>query len=188
MPWAASSLRMRTISSTVDAGVAVGDVVGRRDRGSNAASPSSRYRAISLLTQPLETPWARATSSDTGRHLLCPALPLASPVVRELWRTMRRDAQEHVAGLERLVADYLGDRNGLRTITRDDLRVRLRDGDVVVLGVRPEAEFAAGHIRGAVSIPTSRGPHCGVAALRLEDGFPECAEARLPVTRSANAR
>lgn len=41
----------------------------------------------------------------------------------------------------------------LRTITRDDLRVRLRDRDGVVLDVRPEAEFAAGHIRGAVSIP-----------------------------------
>ena len=66
---------------------------------------------------------------------------------------MRRDAQEHVAGLELLAADYLENRNGLRTITREDLRLRLRDGDVVMLDVRPEAEFAAGHIRGAVSIP-----------------------------------
>jgi rhodanese-related sulfurtransferase len=78
---------------------------------------------------------------------------LSSPVVGDLWRTMRRAAQEHVAGLEQLAADYLGDRSKLRTLTRDDLRVRLRDGDVVVLDVRPEAEYAAGHIRGAVSIP-----------------------------------
>jgi rhodanese-related sulfurtransferase/predicted transcriptional regulator len=78
---------------------------------------------------------------------------LSSPVVADLWRTMRQAAQEHVSGLEQLAADYLGDRSKLRTITRDDLRTRLRDGDVVVVDVRPEAEYAAGHIRGAVSIP-----------------------------------
>jgi rhodanese-related sulfurtransferase len=78
---------------------------------------------------------------------------LSSPLVGDLWRTMRQAAQKHVTGLEQLAADYLGDRSKLRTITRDDLRARLRDGDVVVLDVRPEAEYAAGHIRGVVSIP-----------------------------------
>ncbi|MBA2527093.1 MAG: metalloregulator ArsR/SmtB family transcription factor [Pyrinomonadaceae bacterium] len=80
---------------------------------------------------------------------------LSSPVVSELWRTMRQTAQEHVAGLEQLAADYLGDRSKLRTISRDDLRRRLRDGDIVVLDVRPEVEYLAGHIRGAVSIPVN---------------------------------
>lgn len=78
---------------------------------------------------------------------------LSSPLVGDLWRTMRRAAEQHVAGLEQLAADYLGDRSKLRTISRDDLRARLRDGDVVVLDVRPAAEYAAGHIRGAISIP-----------------------------------
>jgi rhodanese-related sulfurtransferase/DNA-binding HxlR family transcriptional regulator len=78
---------------------------------------------------------------------------LSSPAVGVLWRTMRRAAQDHVAGIEQLAADYLGDRGTLRTITRDELRTRLRDGDVVVLDVRPEAEYAAGHIGSAVSIP-----------------------------------
>ncbi len=78
---------------------------------------------------------------------------LSGPVVGDLWGAMRRAAQEHAEGLEQLAADYLGDRSRLRTITRDDLRARLRDGDVVVLDVRPEAEYAAGHIRGAMSIP-----------------------------------
>jgi rhodanese-related sulfurtransferase len=78
---------------------------------------------------------------------------LSSPLVGDLWRTMRRAAEQHVAGLEQLAADYLGDRSKLRTISRDDLRARLRDGDVVVLDVRPAAEYASGHIRGAISIP-----------------------------------
>ncbi len=80
---------------------------------------------------------------------------LSSPVVLTLWRTMRQVAEEHVAGLQQLANDYLGDRSKLRTITRDALRARLRDGDVVVLDVRPEPEYAAGHIRGAISIPIS---------------------------------
>ncbi|MDQ4051080.1 MAG: metalloregulator ArsR/SmtB family transcription factor [Actinomycetota bacterium] len=78
---------------------------------------------------------------------------LSSPVVFTLWRTMREAAATHVTQLDELARDYLGDRDQLRTITRDELRRRLRDGDVVVLDVRPTAEYAAGHIRGAISIP-----------------------------------
>lgn len=78
---------------------------------------------------------------------------LSSPLVSLLWRTMRRVAEEHVEGLEQLAAAYVGDRSGLDTMTRDQLRERLRAGDVVVLDVRPPAEYAAGHIRGAVSVP-----------------------------------
>lgn len=80
---------------------------------------------------------------------------LSSPVVHTLWRTMRQTAEEHVEGLQQLANDYLGDRSKLRTITRDALRARLRDGDVVVLDVRPEPEYAAGHVRGAITIPIS---------------------------------
>ena len=66
---------------------------------------------------------------------------------------MREAAQAHVEELDDVAKTFLGDRDGLRTVTRDQLRSRLRDGDVVVLDVRPEAEHAAGHIRGALSIP-----------------------------------
>jgi len=78
---------------------------------------------------------------------------LSSPVVFTLWRTMREAAEAHVDQLDDLACAYLGDRKQLGTITRDQLRKRLRDGDVVVLDVRPEAEYDAGHIRGALSIP-----------------------------------
>lgn len=81
---------------------------------------------------------------------------LASPDVGTLWRALRTTAEQHVAGLDRLAQDYLGDRTGLHTVTRDELRSRLRAGDVVVLDVRPEPEYAAGHIRGALSIPVAQ--------------------------------
>ncbi len=78
---------------------------------------------------------------------------LSSPVVSALWRTMREFAEHHAADLERLAQDYVGDRTQLHTMTRDQLRARLRYGDVVVLDVRPETEYAAGHIPGAKSVP-----------------------------------
>ena len=40
-----------------------------------------------------------------------------------------------------------------RQVAQDELFRRLRDGHVLVLDVRPEAEYAAGHIPGAVNVP-----------------------------------
>ena len=80
---------------------------------------------------------------------------LANERVGGLWAAVRDVAQEHVAGLDQLAAVYLGDRSRLDTVTRDELAARLRDGDVVVLDVRPESEYRAGHIAGAVSLPVS---------------------------------
>jgi len=78
---------------------------------------------------------------------------LAIPRVAELWAAMRDVASTQVAELDGLTTAYLGDRSGLDTITREQLARRVRDGDVVVLDVRPEPEYRAGHIAGAVSLP-----------------------------------
>ena len=78
---------------------------------------------------------------------------LASPRVIELWQAMRQVAQEHVAELDALAAAYLGDRAELASISREELAERLRAGDVVVLDVRPAAEYAAGHLPGALNVP-----------------------------------
>ena len=78
---------------------------------------------------------------------------LASDRVGELWAAVRDVAEAHVAGLDRLAAAYLGDRDGIEVVDRDGLVTRLRDGAVVVLDVRPAAEFGAGHIAGARSVP-----------------------------------
>ena len=78
---------------------------------------------------------------------------LASPRVAELWSALRDVATAHHAELETLAAAYLGDRSGLEQIGRGELARRLEDGDVVVIDVRPGAEFEAGHIAGARSIP-----------------------------------
>ena len=80
-------------------------------------------------------------SRREGTRIFC---SLSSPVVFALWRTLREATEAHVEELDDLARAYLGDRDKLRQITRDQLRKRLRDGDVVVLDVRPRPEYPAG--------------------------------------------
>ncbi|MBI2705522.1 MAG: metalloregulator ArsR/SmtB family transcription factor [Actinobacteria bacterium] len=78
---------------------------------------------------------------------------LASGRVGELWAALRDVAVSHVAEVEVLARRYLGDGEGVEELTTDELAERLERGRVVVLDVRPEAEFDAGHIEGARSVP-----------------------------------
>ncbi len=78
---------------------------------------------------------------------------LADADVEELWAAMRAVARSHVDGVDRLAAAYLGARDALEELTRDELARRLDDDSVVVWDVRPTVEFAAGHVPGAVSVP-----------------------------------
>jgi rhodanese-related sulfurtransferase len=81
---------------------------------------------------------------------------LTSDRVGELWAALRDVTAAHHEQLDELAAAYLGDRSRLEQIGRDELAARLATGDVVVIDVRPAAEYAAGHIDGARSIPIDR--------------------------------
>jgi rhodanese-related sulfurtransferase len=81
---------------------------------------------------------------------------LTSDRVGELWAALRDVTAAHHEQLDELAAAYLGDRSRLEQIGRDELAARLAAGDVVVIDVRPAAEYAAGHIDGARSIPIDR--------------------------------
>jgi rhodanese-related sulfurtransferase len=78
---------------------------------------------------------------------------LASDRVGEAWAAMRDVAAAHVADLDQLARAYLGTPDGVEEISRDELAHRLRAGNVIVLDVRPSAEYHAGHVRGARSVP-----------------------------------
>ena len=78
---------------------------------------------------------------------------LASPEVIGFWRALQGIARESRGDIERLVHEYLGD-DDIEELTKDDLWRRLQRKDrLVVLDVRPQEEYEAGHIPGAVSIP-----------------------------------
>jgi rhodanese-related sulfurtransferase len=78
---------------------------------------------------------------------------LASTRVADVWAAVRDVAVTHLENLEALADAYLGDRSGVEEIDRDELARRLDDGDVIVVDVRPDVEYTAGHIAGARSIP-----------------------------------
>jgi DNA-binding transcriptional ArsR family regulator len=78
---------------------------------------------------------------------------LASERIIDLWAALRDVATAHHEDLDDLARGYLGDRDGLEQIGRDELVRRLDAGDVIVVDVRPHAEFGAGHIVGARSVP-----------------------------------
>ena len=76
---------------------------------------------------------------------------LAGDEALRLWLALRDASVSQLAEVERAARDYLGDE--VDAVGRDELIARLRKGDVVLIDVRPPAEYAAGHIDGARSIP-----------------------------------
>ena len=80
---------------------------------------------------------------------------LAGERVGELWAAVCDVAARHVAEVNVLADEYLGERDGIEQVSASELEARLERGDVVLVDVRPEPEFRAGHIVGAVSAPLS---------------------------------
>lgn len=78
---------------------------------------------------------------------------LAAPAVYDATRALRAVAETRLAEVDRLVRSYLGTRDQLEPVSREELARRLRTGDVVVVDVRPRQEYTAGHIAGALSLP-----------------------------------
>lgn len=80
---------------------------------------------------------------------------LADDTVLSLLSELRQVAERNVAEVDRIVRGYFADRDSMMPVSREELLERSRAGFVTVLDVRPEDEFAAGHLLGAVNIPLS---------------------------------
>jgi len=77
---------------------------------------------------------------------------LAGDDVAGLWEHLRRVAQRHRPHTELARRTYLGPEDTAAVETTELLR-RLETGDTVILDVRPEHEYASGHLPGAAHIP-----------------------------------
>jgi rhodanese-related sulfurtransferase/DNA-binding MarR family transcriptional regulator len=95
----------------------------------------------------------RANLVEVTRRGASRSYALAGDDVFRLWTTLRELAQRRLAEIERVVDTYLHARGSLEAVTIAELRSRIRSGSVLLLDVRPEAEYRAGHIPGAVSMP-----------------------------------
>jgi rhodanese-related sulfurtransferase len=136
----ASGRRAEIVDVLAQAERSVEEIAG--ELGQTVANTSHHLRAM-----------ARAGLLTTRRDGTRIYDALASERVARLWSALRDVAVDHVGGIERLAGAYLGNRDGIDLVDREELAARLERGEVLVLDVRPEAEYAAGHIAGARSVP-----------------------------------
>lgn len=113
-----------------------------REISQSAANTSQHLRVLSRA--------GLVRSRREGTHVV---YRLADERVGDLWAAVREVAVRHVAEVNGLAEEYLGDRAGVEPISAEELAERLARGRVVLLDVRPEAEYRAGHIPGARSVP-----------------------------------
>ncbi|BAP87683.1 ArsR family transcriptional regulator [Burkholderiales bacterium GJ-E10] len=78
---------------------------------------------------------------------------LSGPEVVALYTALRDAGEHHAAEVDKLLRDFLGRRDELEPVPAGELLARAKKGLVTVLDVRPEEEFAAGHLPGALNIP-----------------------------------
>jgi ArsR family transcriptional regulator len=115
-------------------------------------------------------------------------------VVVGLLKALGQVGERNVAEIQRVMQDFFHQRDSMEPVSREQLITRLKEGSVTLLDVRPEEEFALGHLPGATNVPINelrrrladlpkrreivaycRGPYCvmsfeAVAALR-EKGY-----------------
>jgi rhodanese-related sulfurtransferase/DNA-binding HxlR family transcriptional regulator len=134
----ASPVRLELLDLLAQAPRTVEDLARASDQSTaNVSQHLQALRAAGLVTRRREG--ARVRYALAGDEAL------------RLWLTLRDASAAQLGEVERAARDYLGE--DVEAIGRDELRDRLARGDVVLIDVRPEAEYAAGHIEGARSIP-----------------------------------
>jgi rhodanese-related sulfurtransferase/DNA-binding transcriptional ArsR family regulator len=145
-------------------------------------------------------------SRRDGKFVYC---RLADDAVLDLLAGLRRIAERNIAEVQRVIRSYFDKRDSLEAVSREELVERSRAGTVTILDVRPEDEFALGHLPSALNIPLRelearlgeidpkqeivaycRGPYCvlsyeAVAALRAHGFKVRRLEDGLPEWRAA---
>jgi rhodanese-related sulfurtransferase/DNA-binding transcriptional ArsR family regulator len=142
-------------------------------RISKAMASPRRLELVDLLAQGERTVeelanLASMSVANTSRHLqslraarlvtvrragLYGHYQLADERVFKVWQAVRDLGEARLASVRELVKAHFGDRGTLPAVELEGLSERLDSGDAILLDARPEREFRAGHIPGAVSIP-----------------------------------
>ena len=81
---------------------------------------------------------------------------LSDAAVLDLIAALTRIGERHVAEVGKIVQDYFHSRDDMEPVSRSQLLARMKKGEVQLLDVRPEDEFALGHLPGAINIPLDR--------------------------------
>jgi rhodanese-related sulfurtransferase/predicted transcriptional regulator len=78
---------------------------------------------------------------------------LTGEAVADFWVAIRSLAEDRLLELRAALAKLSEHMHELTPLSRDELLFQARRGEVVVLDVRPDSEFAAGHLPYAQSMP-----------------------------------
>ena len=78
---------------------------------------------------------------------------LASTSVADLWVNLRTEAEERLVELQVALASIVEHGDELEGIDRAAIMKKAKSGEVLVLDVRPEEEFASAHLPHARSLP-----------------------------------
>ena len=135
-----SGRRLELLELLAQGGRAVEDLAG--ETGMSVANTSQHLQVL-----------RSAHLVDVRRHGTYARYRLSDENVLRLWLSLRQVGEMQLVEIERVVESFFKDRQGLEATTCEDLLKQLEAGGVVVLDVRPEQEYRAGHIQGARSIP-----------------------------------
>ena len=97
---------------------------------------------------------SRATTKPRGGRFVI--YRLSDPAVLEVVAGLQRIAEHNLAEVDKIVRGYFDERDTMEPVSRGELAERMKDGLVTVLDVRPEDEFALGHVPGAINVPLDR--------------------------------
>jgi ArsR family transcriptional regulator len=81
---------------------------------------------------------------------------LADDAVLTMLAAMQKVAERNVGEVDRILRGYFNERDQMEAVSREELQRRMKQGLVTVLDVRPEDEFALGHLPGARNIPLAQ--------------------------------
>lgn len=88
-----------------------------------------------------------------GKHVF---YRIADPEVAAFWVKLRSLAEIRSLEIQNVAEQYFQDRDSMVSMDYKTLLKKARSGDIVVLDVRPEDEYAAGHIPHSLSVPLSQ--------------------------------
>ena len=81
---------------------------------------------------------------------------LADEQVFAVWQAIRNLGEARLAEIDLIVQTFLKNRDSLEPVDAEELLARLQDESAIILDVRPEEEYRAGHIPSARSVPVER--------------------------------
>jgi len=83
---------------------------------------------------------------------------LADPMIARLWIELRRVAQNQLPDLDLAMDLYRSHRHDLEMISSTEVNAGMLSDQIILIDARPEDEYRAGHLPGAVSYPVDTIP------------------------------